>query len=178
MPEEIARFCWGQSMSRLTYTRAEWAHLAQMLGVADRASVPPGLAERIDALLRETPPGWSEEPCALELDAGSAAAVAHLLAQRPVESGTLGEAEGIIQDHQREHLAAPYRIEHRTRGSATIIAYLADVHTLHTALTQHAARLRAAGTTGVVVLIAQASRTELARQPLWPEPGAEDRPAR
>lgn len=161
-------------MRRLTYTRAEWAHVAQLIGVADRARVPPGLAERIDALLRETPPEWSEEPCALELDAGSAAAVEHLFARRPVESGTLGEAEGIIQDHQREHHAAPYRLEHRTTGSATIIAYLSDVHILHTELAQHAGRLRAAGTTGVVVLIEQASHTELARQRLWPEPGGED----
>jgi hypothetical protein len=160
-------------MSRLTYTRAEWVGIAQLLALADRASVPPGLAERIDALLRETPSEWSEEPCALELDAGSAAAVQHLTAQRPVESRTLGEAEGIIRDHQREHHAAPYRLEHRTQGSTVTIAHLSDVHTLHTELAQHATRLRGAGATGELVLMDQAHQFAIARQSLWPEPAGE-----
>ena len=160
-------------MSRLTYTRAEWARIAQLIGVTDCASVPPGLAERIDALLRETPPGWSEEPCALELDAGSAAAVQRLDTSRPVETGTLGEAEGVIRDHQRDHRAAIYRIEHRTKGRSATLAYVSDMHTIRTELAGHAARLRAAGETGEVVLIEQARRTIIARRRLWPEPAGE-----
>ncbi len=162
-------------MSRLTYTRAEWVNIAEVITAADQSHVPPGLAERIDALLRDTPPQWSAEPYALELDAASAAAVQQLYAPRPEESDSLGEAEGIIRDHQREHQAAPYRIEHWTKTSTVTIAFLSDQHLLHTELGRHAARLLAGGVTGELVLIAQASRTELARRSLWPEP--EDGPS-
>ena len=65
-------------MRRLTYTRTEWSRLLRQLDHADCAYVPPGLAERIDALLRETPQECPEEPCTLELDAATAAAVQHL----------------------------------------------------------------------------------------------------
>ncbi len=158
-------------MSRLTYTRAEWERIAQLLDDGDR--VPPGLVERIDALLRSIPPGWSEEPCALELDAGSAAIIQHVSARRQVESGALGEAEGGIEDHQRDHHAATYRIEHRTTGGAAAIAYLSDIHTVQTELAAHVARLLAAGATGEVVLIEQALRAIIARRTLWPEPAGE-----
>ena len=162
-------------MSRLTYTRAEWETIAEVITAADRSHVPPGLAERIDVLLRDTPPQWSAEPCALELDAASAAAVQQLYTRRPEDSGSLGEAQGIIWDHQREHQAAPYRIEHWTKAGTATVAYLFDQHLLQTELGRHAARLLAGGVTGELVLVAQASRTELARRSLWPE--SEDRPS-
>ena len=160
-------------MSRLTYTRAEWERIAQLLDDSDGDRVPPGLVERIDALLRGTPPGWSEEPCALELDVDSAAMVQHLFARRQVESGALGEAEGVIRDHQRDHRAAIYRIEHQTAGEAATIAYLSDIHTVQTELAAHVARLLAAGATGEVVLIERARQTIVARRSLWPEPAGE-----
>lgn len=165
-------------MRRLTYTRTEWSRLLRQLDHADRAYVPPGLAERIDALLRETPQEWPEEPCTLELDAATAAVVQHLSKRGPMETGTLRGAEGVIRDDQQDHRGSAYRIEHRCAGDAATIAYVPDVRTMRSELARHTARLLGVGATGEVVLIEQARRTTIARRSLWPEPVGEADTAR
>ena len=95
-------------MPRLTHTRAEWLAVADELAGSHRAAAPPGLAERIRALLREVPTDWPDQPAALELDEGSAEAVraafAALAGDDPAagqRSASVAEAEAIVRAHQR-----------------------------------------------------------------------------
>ncbi len=95
-------------MPRLTQTRAEWLAVADELAGTRRAAAPPGLAERVRALLRGVPAGWPDEPATLELDEGSAEAVRAVLAAlagRDLAAGqrsaSLEEAVAIVRDHQR-----------------------------------------------------------------------------
>lgn len=62
----------GGKMVRLIYTRAEWQAVAHELTAGHRPPAPPGVVERINALLRGVPDGWPDEPCALELDSAAA----------------------------------------------------------------------------------------------------------
>ena len=95
-------------MPRLTHTRAEWLAVADEL-VAPHRPAPPGLAERVRALLREVPAGWPDQPATLELDEGSAEAVRAVLAalagRDPAagqRSASVAEAEAIVRAHQRD----------------------------------------------------------------------------
>ena len=94
-------------MVRLTYTRSEWLAIAHELAGSHHASGPPGLAERINALLAQAPVDWPDQPYALELDATCADAVHAVhasLAGRDSADGerdaALAEAEAIVRDHQ------------------------------------------------------------------------------
>lgn len=156
----------SQPRVRLTYTRAEWAAVANMVAGANPRGIPPGLAQRINALLRATPGAWPDEPCILELEPESAATIQVLLAQ---SQGVAG-AERILASHQRGHATALYRIEHRTGGVSSIVAYVSNASTMRQELMEHGARLRAAAATGELVLIDQATGVDHARLRLLPEP--------
>ena len=93
-------------MPRLVQSHAEWLAIARELNGSHAA--PPGLAERVAALLRQAPSGWPDQLYALELDEGSAEAVraihAALAGGDPnagQRSATVAEAEAVIRDHQR-----------------------------------------------------------------------------
>ena len=95
-------------MPRLTQTRAEWLAVADELAGPHRAAAPPGLEERVRALLREVPADWPDQPAALELDVGSADAVRAVLAalagRDPAarqRSASVAEADAIVRAHQR-----------------------------------------------------------------------------
>ena len=95
-------------MPRLTYTHAEWLAIAHELEAPHGVSAPPGLLERVRALLDQASAEWTAQSYALELDASSADAVraAHTaLAGKDPSAGqraaSVSEAEGIIRDHQR-----------------------------------------------------------------------------
>jgi hypothetical protein len=159
-------------MSRLAYTRAEWAAIAGMIEAADPATIPPGLGERVEALLRATPASWPDERCILELEPENASAVQLLAAQMRGVAG----AEQVLHAHQRGNTTATYRIEHRTGGVSSVVAYLTDAFTVRQELVRHGARLRAATATGELVLIEQESLNVLAHVPLLPEPDTESHP--
>jgi hypothetical protein len=95
-------------MPRLELTSAEWRAVAHELGSTQTAPVPPGLVERIQALLARAPSDWPEEACALELDTSSADAVraihANLSGQDQAtgqRAASVAEAMRIIRDHQQ-----------------------------------------------------------------------------
>ena len=95
-------------MVRLTLTRAEWLALAHELGAPHRTLAPPGLLERVRALLREAPAEWPDQRYTVELDATCAdaarAALAVVTGCHPgtdQRGATLAEAEAIVRDHQR-----------------------------------------------------------------------------
>jgi hypothetical protein len=90
---------------RLTYTRSDWLAIAQELAANDRAKAPPGLIERIRALLHQVPGDWTGEPCALELDPAGAEIVRAVQA-RLDDRGRAGDggaavsaAEALLRDH-------------------------------------------------------------------------------
>ena len=64
-----------------------------------------------------------------------------------------------------------YRVEHRTAESATVVAHTSDVHASQEELSQHAARLTAAGARGELVLVDEATGEDVARRHLRPEDG-------
>jgi hypothetical protein len=95
-------------MPRIVLTLDEWQAVARELAAAHTIAAPPGLSERVRALLTQAHLGWTEQAIALELDEGSAEAV------RAVHFGLTGtdpsaeqrsasvtEADDIIRDHQR-----------------------------------------------------------------------------
>lgn len=95
-------------MPRLTHTRDEWRAVADELAAPHRLAAPPGLEQRVRALLREVPADWPDQYATLELDEGSAEAVRTVLAslagRDPAagqRSASLAEAEAIVRDHQR-----------------------------------------------------------------------------
>lgn len=94
-------------MPKMTYRRAEWLAIAEELAAA-HWPVPPGLAERVQALLHEIPDAWPEQSATLELDASSAEVVravrARLAGRAPgagQRAASIAEANAIIRDHQR-----------------------------------------------------------------------------
>lgn len=95
-------------MPRMVLTGAEWRAIAHELVGTHTATAPAGLAERIQALLVQAPPGWPQQAFALELDAGSAEAVRTIYAALTGEDGQAGyraaavaAAMQIIQDYQQ-----------------------------------------------------------------------------
>lgn len=164
---------------RLTLRREEWAALAREVRERYRESAPAGLLARIDDLLRETPAGWADQECALELDPASAEVVTAVMdamrgdpmesAQPTQEAQTLAEADAVLRAHQHRRDGSAYRIEHRTGGTSRIIGWTSDAYARQEELSQHAARLMSAGATGEVVLVEEATGTEVARRMLHPE---------
>ena len=95
-------------MPRVVLSLAEWQAVEHELAGTHRAVAPPGLIERVQALLAQAPQGWPEQPFALELDAGCAEAVRAVHATLTGEAGPTGqqmasvaEAIQIIHDHQQ-----------------------------------------------------------------------------
>jgi hypothetical protein len=95
-------------MPRLVHSQADWLAIAHELAAPHHADAPPGLVERVHALLREAPAEWPDQLYALELDAGGAeavraarAAVAGHDPRAGQRSASISEAEAIVRDHQR-----------------------------------------------------------------------------
>lgn len=95
-------------MPRIELPLAAWQALARELSGPHGAAAPPGVVERIRALLDQAPQGWPEQTFVLELDEGSADAVraAHAtLTNEDRDAGqraaSLSEAIKIIHDHQQ-----------------------------------------------------------------------------
>ena len=91
----------------MTLARGEWLAVADELAGPHRAASPPGLEERVRALLRGVPSDWPDQPAALELDEAGADAVRAVLAalagRDPAagqRSASLAEADAIVRDHQ------------------------------------------------------------------------------
>ena len=97
-------------MPRIVLTGAEWRAVAHELEGTHTASAPPGLAERIQALLAQAPPGWPQQPFALELDAGSAETV------RTIQAALTGEPRDAGQDAAAVTAAMQIIHEHQQRG--------------------------------------------------------------
>jgi hypothetical protein len=96
------------SMPRLVLSLADWQAVAHELAGTNRAIAPPGLIERVQALLAEAPQAWPDQPFALELDASCIEAVRAVHATLTGEDRTTGqqmasvaEAIRIIHDHQQ-----------------------------------------------------------------------------
>jgi hypothetical protein len=88
-------------------SRTEWAAVAQELSGTQLAAVPAGLVARIDDLLAQAPPDWSQQRCALELDSHSAevvravhTALTGLDPSAGQRAAAVGEALQILHDHQ------------------------------------------------------------------------------
>jgi hypothetical protein len=95
-------------MPRIVLSLEEWQAVARELAAAHTIAAPPGLSERVQALLTQAHDGWAEQAIALELDEGSAETVraVHcvLTGTDPnarQRSASVTEADGIIRDHQR-----------------------------------------------------------------------------
>lgn len=94
-------------MPRIELPLTTWRAVVRELSGAHAAAAPPGVVERIRALLGQAPQGWPEQMFALELDEGSAEAVraAHAaLTNDDRDAGqraaSVSEAIQIIHDHQ------------------------------------------------------------------------------
>ena len=95
-------------MARIVLSLAEWQSIARELAGAHTAVAPPGLRDRVAALLAQAPQTWPDQPFGLELDEGSADAVRAIHAastsRRPGaerEDACVAEAMQIIHDHQQ-----------------------------------------------------------------------------
>lgn len=95
-------------MPRLTHPLAEWIAVARELGAPGRMTSPPGLADRIRALVAHAPGGWPEQQYALELDDAGAEAVAAIHAALTgrdpgiwQRTASVAEADAIVREHQR-----------------------------------------------------------------------------
>ena len=95
-------------MPRIVLSLDEWRAVARELAAAHTSAAPPGLSERVQALLTQAHDGWVDRAVALELDEGSAEIVRSVyrglmgadpnLGQR---SASVAEADMIVRDHQR-----------------------------------------------------------------------------
>jgi hypothetical protein len=95
-------------MPRIVLSLDEWRAVARELAAAHTVVAPPGLSERIQALLTQAHDGWVDQTIALELDEGSAEIVRSVhravtgtdpnVGQR---SASVAEADMIVRDHQR-----------------------------------------------------------------------------
>ena len=59
-------------MPRIVLSLEEWRAIARELGAAHTIAAPPGLVERVQALLTQAHDGWVDQAVALELDEGNA----------------------------------------------------------------------------------------------------------
>jgi hypothetical protein len=95
-------------MPRIVLSREEWRAVARELAAEHTITAPPGLSERVQALLTQAHDGWVDQALALELDEGSAESVRAVhcalsgtdpdVGQR---SASVAEADMIVRDHQR-----------------------------------------------------------------------------
>ena len=95
-------------MPRIVLSLDEWRAVARELAAAHTIAAPPGLSERVQAMLTQGHDGWVEEAVALELDDGSAEIVRSvhraLTGTDPdarQRSASVAEADMIVRDHQR-----------------------------------------------------------------------------
>jgi hypothetical protein len=95
-------------MPRIELSLAEWQDVVRELSSSHAAPAPPGVVERIRALVDEVPQRWPEQTFVLELDESSAEAVhaAHAaLTNDDRDAGqraaSVSEAGQIIHDHQQ-----------------------------------------------------------------------------
>jgi hypothetical protein len=95
-------------MPRIVLSLDEWRAVAREVAAAHTIAAPPGLSERIQALLTQAHDGWVDRTIALELDEGSAEIVRSV--HRAVtgtdpdagqRSASVAEADMIVRDHQR-----------------------------------------------------------------------------
>ena len=96
-------------MIRIEHSRETWRAIARELSAPGHAPAPAGLAERIAAMLAESPGAWTGQACVLELDDDAARSVqaAHrrlaLPAPAPAptrESEAVADAMEIVRRHQ------------------------------------------------------------------------------
>ena len=95
-------------MPRIAFSVPEWQAIAHELAGAHTAAAPPGLLERVHALLTHAAGDWSGQIYALEVDAGSAevirtihGAVSGSDPHAEQRESSLAQAEQIIRNHQR-----------------------------------------------------------------------------
>ena len=165
-------------MDAVTLDRDEWAAVARELDTAYRESAPPGLRARVTAMLSETPAGWGDQACTLDLDTAAADVVRHIVRRgrglpehaglRTAQDQAVQAAGQIVRDHG--DAANRYRVEHRSEGRVVVIARTSAGDARQAELSEHAARLIAAGATGELVLVDEATGDELARRHLRPDP--------
>jgi hypothetical protein len=86
----------------------DWKGVAHELAGAHTAAAPPGLLERVRALLEHAHDDWTGHVYALEVDEGGAEAIRMVHAsltgrdaQTEQRAASVAEAERIISDHQR-----------------------------------------------------------------------------
>jgi hypothetical protein len=168
-------------MDHVTLERNEWVAVARELDSTYRESAPPGLRDRIAALLDATPAGWVDEACTLEMDDASAEVVRRIVrrgrgqleqpARERSHAQAVEEARRILRDDLANGQNARYRVEHRSEGHTVVIARTSAGDASQAELSEHAARLVAAGATGEVVLVDEATGEDLARRFLRPESG-------
>jgi hypothetical protein len=95
-------------MPRIVLSLEEWRAVARELAAAHTIATPPGLSERVQALITQAHDGWLDQAVALELDEGSAEIVRSvhcaLTGEDPnagQRSASIAEADMIVRDHQR-----------------------------------------------------------------------------
>ena len=95
-------------MSRIVLSLAEWQAVLHEFAGRQSAPPPPGVVERIQALLAQAPTGWPGQIFALGLDGSSADAVSAVHASLTGRDPHLGqrtasvtEAMWIIYNHQQ-----------------------------------------------------------------------------
>ncbi len=95
-------------MPRIVLSLEEWRAVARELAAAHTIAAPPGLSERVRALLTQAHDGWVDHAVALELDEGSAEIVRSiyrtLTGMDPAaeqRSASVDEADDIVRQHQR-----------------------------------------------------------------------------
>lgn len=95
-------------MPRIVLSLEEWRAAARELGAAHAIAAPPGLVERVQALLTQAHGGWVDQAVALELDEGNAEIVRSVhCALKGTDpnaghrSASVAEADMIVRDHQR-----------------------------------------------------------------------------
>ena len=95
-------------MPRIVLSLDEWRAVARELAATHTIAAPPGLSERVQALLAQAHDRWVDHAVALELDEGSAEIVRaihrSLTGTDPnagQRSASVAEADTIVRDHQR-----------------------------------------------------------------------------
>jgi len=95
-------------MPRIVLSLQEWQTIAHELAAGHNSTAPPGLLERVQALLTQAHDGWPDQEFALELDEGSAEIVktTHCSMMRSdpgagQRTASVAEADAIVRDHQR-----------------------------------------------------------------------------
>lgn len=173
-------------MDTVTLPRAEWAAVAQELDATGQGDSAPGLRARIAQLLGDTPVGWADESCTLDLDPPAAEAVRTIVRRRrglPADpsdrrqrAASVQEAADVVSAHQAHAAVRTYRLEHRSETGVVVIGHTTAGDARQAELSAHAARLIAAGEMGELVLVDEATGAVVARRRLRTAPGAGEHP--